>query len=138
MTIFLTIISGVTVFLIGQTVLKLFVEPWQVQRECMAKIAHHLLLYANVYSNPGIGTEEANREASTETRKLASELIASCHRIPFYNALSKCGLFPKRESILEAQKNLIGLSNSTHSGEPLHNASRSDKIKELLDIQLGE
>lgn len=138
MSIFLTIISGVAVFLLGQTVLKLFVEPWQVQRECIAKIAHHLLLYANVYANPGVGTDEANREASTETRKLASELIASCRRIPFYDALSKWGVFPRMESILEAQKNLIGLSNSTHSGDPLHNASRSDKIKELLDIKFGE
>ena len=138
MSVFLTIISGVAVFVIGQIILKLFVEPWQLQRECIAKIAHHLLLYANVYSNPGVGTDEANREASAETRKLAAELIASCRRIPFYDVLSSWKLFPKMEQILEAQKNLIGLSNSTHSGDPLHNASRSDKIKEALGIKFGE
>ena len=138
MSIFLTIISGVAVFVIGQTILKLFVEPWQVQRECIAKIAHHLLLYANVYSNPGVGTDEANMEASTATRKLSAELIASCLRIPFYDALSSWKLFPKMKQIVEAQKNLIGLSNSTHSGDPLHNASCSVKIKEALGIKFGE
>ena len=112
--------SGVFVFVIGQTILKLFVEPWQKQRECIAKIAHHLLLYANVYSNPGVGTPEANSEASMETRKLASELIASCHRIPFYKFLASMKLLPAIEKILEVQKHLIGLSNSTHSGDPLH------------------
>lgn len=138
MSIFLTIISGVAVFVLGQTILKLFVDPWQAQRECLANIAHHLLLYANVYSNPGVGTDEVNREASVETRKLASQLIASCHRIPFYERLSKTKLFPAMETILEVQKNLIGLSNSTHSGDPLHNSSRSDKIKNLLGIKFGD
>lgn len=138
MSIFLTIISGVAVFVLGQIALKMFVEPWQTQRECIARIAHHLIYYANVYSNPGVGTEEVNNEASKETRKLASDLIASCHRIPFYERLSSVKLFPSMHSILEVQKNLIGLSNSTHSGEPLHNASRSDKIKELLGLKIGE
>jgi len=42
------------------------------------------------------------------------------------------------ETILEVQKNLIGLSNSTHSGNPLHNASKADRIKTLLEIPLDE
>ena len=138
MIIFLTILSGVFVFVLGQITLKLFVDPWQKQRECISMIAHHLLLYANVYANPGTGTDDINNEASTETRKLAAELIASCKRIPFYNALTKIKLFPTMEVILKVQKHLVGLSNSTHNGDPLANASRSDNIKILLGIEYSD
>ncbi len=84
MTIFITILSGVIVFVLGQTILKLFVEPWQMQRECIAKISNSLLLYANVYSNPGNNSKEEATLVSSEIRKLAAELVASCNRIPFY------------------------------------------------------
>lgn len=138
MAVFLTIISGVLVFVIGQTVLKLFVEPWQKQRECIAKIANLLLYYGNVYSNPGVGTEEKNREASQETRRIASELIESHYRIPMYSKLSRTGLFPSIETMREATRLLIGLSNSTHNGDPDRNSARVCKIRSLLGFETEE
>ncbi|MHA1279697.1 MAG: hypothetical protein ACTSQ8_21040 [Candidatus Helarchaeota archaeon] len=134
MTVFFTIISGVVVFVLGQIALKLFVEPWQRQRDCVAQIAHVLMYYANVYSNPGLGTEERNSEASVETRRVASELIASCYRIPFYRIVSRSPLFPSMDEVNDARKHLIGLSNSTHDGEPLKNGARVNKIRQMLKI----
>ena len=138
MSIFITIISGTFVFVIGQTFLKLFIEPWQLHRECIARIANRLLFYDNVFSNPGIHAEEKMREASVETRELASDLSACCYRIPLYEFLSRVKVFPTMKIIFEVQKNLIGLSNSTHSGKAGHNAARSDKIKSLFKIQIYE
>lgn len=134
MAVFLTIISGVAVFVLGQIALKLFVDPWQRQRECVAHIAYILLYYANVYSNPGVVTKEKNDEASVETRRAASELVASSYRIPCYSFVSKSQMFPTLETINEVRKQLIGLSNSTHDGDPLTNGARVDKIRTLLRI----
>ncbi|MFB1489312.1 MULTISPECIES: hypothetical protein [unclassified Thiocapsa] len=135
MAVFITIVSGVFVFVIGQTVLKLLVEPWQKQRECIAKIAHLLLYYENVYLNPGVGTEEKNREASQEARRTASELVESHYRIPMYPRLSRSGLFPNVRTMREVTKLLIGLSNSTHSGEPDRNSERIERIRSLLGFE---
>ncbi len=134
MITFGTILSGVFVFVLGQTILKLFVEPWQIQRECIAKISNHLLMHANKYSNPGIGDKDELIQVSKETRQLAAELVASCNRIPFYETMTKTNLFPKIETIKEVQGNLIGLSNSIHRGEPNHNYEMSEKIKDLLNL----
>ncbi len=138
MDVFLTVLSGVTVFVLGQFVFKLVIEPWQRQRECIALIAHHLIYYANVYSNPGVGTDERNHEASLETRKLAAELTASCYRIPMYETFSKLPLFPSLPVVRDARSQLIGLSNSTKDGNPDHNFSRIYRIRKLLQIQDDE
>lgn len=135
MSIFLTIISGVTVFVIGQIILKLFVEPWQIQRECIAKISNNLLLYANVYGTINSTNSEETKIISIEIRKLAAELIASCNRIPFYEQITKTKIFPSLEIILKVQKNLIGLSNSLNSGDSNRNQEKAKEIKNLLNIK---
>ncbi len=138
MTIFFTIISGVIVFVLGQTILKLFIEPWQMQRECIAKISNHLLMYANVYSNHGAISDDKSSLIFKETRALAAEWVASCNRMPFYKSLTKIAPFPSLEVVDKVQKNLIGLSNSRYkSGEGRHNHDMSEEIKSLLKIKLG-
>ncbi len=95
----------------------MFVEPWQMQRECIAKISNILLLYANVYGTVDATNNDETKIISIEIRKLAAELIASCNRIPFYEQITKTKIFPSLETILKVQKNLIGLSSSLNSGD---------------------
>ncbi len=130
------IISGVFVFVLGQIILKLFVEPWQMQRECIAKISNHLLMYSNVYSNPGAISEKKTIEVSTQTRELASAFVASCYRIPAYKLISKLSMFPSIHVVKNIQRNLIGLSNSLYDGEGRHNSEMVEEIKSLLKINL--
>lgn len=116
--------------------LKLFVEPWQMQRECIAKISNNLLLYANVYANVGATNDDETKTISIEIRKLAAELIASCNRIPFYKQITKTKIFPSLETISKAQKKLIGLSNSLNSGDSMRNQEKVEEIKDLLNIKI--
>ena len=136
MSTFLTIISGITVFVLGEIALKIFIEPWQKQRECIARIGNHLTLYANVYSNPGIGNCDLNLEASKESRKIAAELFESCHRIPFYDFFSGNRVFPSKDIISQVHGSLIALSNSTQTGKPFDNDDRIEKIKNLLKLHI--
>lgn len=135
MSVFLTIISGVFVYILGQFVHKLIIEPWQKQKECVANIAYHLIFYANVYSSPGVGKEERNEEASIEARKLAAELTATTYHIPAYSLFARIKIFPKESDIMNARNQLIGLSNCTKSGNPENNYERENKIKKLLRIK---
>ena len=66
----MTIISGVFVFILGQLVLKLIIEPIQEFRKTLADIAFALIEYANIYSNPGYAGNELENKASEEFRKL--------------------------------------------------------------------
>lgn len=134
MTMFLTIITGVFVFILGQIVLKLFVEPWQKQRECIANISNHILMYSPMYSSPGISDKELISEVSLKTRQLASELLASCSRMPFYKKLTKTKLVLDLETVSKVQKDLIGLSNSMHEDKFGSNNKRIIEIKQLLKI----
>jgi len=138
MTAFITVTTGVLVFVLGQIVLKLIIEPWQAQRILIAKVAHHLMFYANVYSNPGTCKDETNSEASAEARKLSSESAGLRSQIPFYSRLSRTFFFPNEKHLLVVEKMLIGLSNSTRSGDPEDNEKRIDKIRELLEIKSYE
>ncbi len=135
MTIFLTIISGVTVLVLGQIILKSFIEPCQMQKECIVKISDHLLLYGNVYSNPGVATDDQAKLVSKETRALAAEWVACRNRIPFYESLTITKIFPSMDIIDKVQKNLIGLSNSLYDGEGRYNHKMAEEIKSLLKIK---
>lgn len=138
MTTFITIISGVAVFVIGQIFLRVFIEPWQEYLQLKGKLSSSLTYYANVYSNPGCGKFELNDEARNETRKLASELDAIVNKIIFYDFFSYIRLFPERERIIAAKAALIGLSNSTFVGDPLENNAKIKKIIVSLDLKFRD
>jgi len=137
LTTFLTVFSGVTVYAISQVIIKFFIEPIHKQKELIGEIADALIFYANVYSNPGTCSKQKNDEASDRLRQLASYLISKTHIIKWYKLFSWLKIVPKKEKILEAHKELIGLSNSVYSGRPLENHERRKKIEKYLNIDTG-
>jgi hypothetical protein len=138
MEMFWTIITGVLVFLIGQAVLKFLFEPLQEFRRTVSEIAHALIEYANIYSNPGVGEEQKLREAVKALRNLSSKLYAQMYLTPKYAYIAKVLCFPSEKSVWEAATNLIGLSNSVFSGNALVNAKRANKIRKALGIYIPE
>ena len=61
----LTVIIGVTVYASSQIVSKFLIEPIHKQDEIRGEIADSLAFYANIYCNPGSGTQQQMSEAST-------------------------------------------------------------------------
>ena len=96
MTVFLTIFAGVAIFVVGQLVLKLIIDPVHEFKRTVADISHSLIEYANIYSNPGVTGEENEKKVSTELRKLSSRLNAQTYLIPKYEITAK---------LLEASQN---------------------------------
>lgn len=144
---FLTIISGVFVFVICEYLKEIWLSPLQEYKKLKQKAAFALTYYAKYYCNVIDSASENNElidkynSVSVKLRDLASELRA------FVEILSwlKVGI-PSKEKIYKASSNLIGLSNSmfcphntNNSVERnLENENRANKIRELLGIYNGE
>lgn len=139
MQIFLTILTGVLVFLIGQAALKFYFEPLQEFRRTVAEIAHVLIDYANVYGNPGLGDPDEIMKVSAHLRNLSSKLYANMYLTPSYAKTARFIRFPSEESVSEAATQLIGLSNSVFasaSDSALNNTFRANKIRKALGIYI--
>ena len=134
LTTVLTIIGGVSIFVLGQIFLKAFIEPILKLRAFKGTIMDSLVYYSNVYSNPGLNKED-DQKASNDLRKLASELMAKTTVVPCYRFWSFLGVVPQLSDINIIYRNLIGLSNGVFSsGDPGDNAKRVEEIKVALHL----
>lgn len=110
--VFLTVFLGLLTFVLGQAFVKLVIDPVQEMRKTIGRIAHALTYLADVTSNPGIQSSDVNRDASKEFRKLSSELESHIYLVPLYPQTAQLFHLPIKSRVLEACKNMIGLSNS--------------------------
>lgn len=133
MQVFLTVISGVAVFAISQLFMKLVLEPASNQRAAIAEIAHRLIYYADIYSNPSVVTPEARLEASQKLREASSRLQAATWQVWKYAHWEEIGLVPERASIDRACSELIGLSNTT-GFTPDHARQRSERVDSITRL----
>ena len=131
----LTVLTGTTLFVIGQIVSKFLIEPILEQRRVIGEIAYSLIFYARDYTSPGLGKRDRMDEASEVLRQHASQLRARTHAIPWYGFWALLRRVRKYEDVLEASKRLIGLSNSIHQGDGLRNYQLARDIEKLLGIR---
>lgn len=141
LTVFLTVVTGFFTYVLGQLASKLVIEPAQDMKKTIGRIAHALIEHANVVGNPGIGTEESMRETSKYLRHLSSELQSHLYLVPLYSMSARIFTLPSRERVLEASRNLIGLSNSVFRADYRvcdANAKRVEAIHDALGIFMPE
>lgn len=136
---FLTVISGVLVFVISQIIIECMINPSKKYRELKERIAYTLTLYSCYYMNPyqfdkdeNVRNQNEYDDASKEVRKIGSELsgyIGNISRIRF----------KKRKRLLEARDCIIGISNGFYQYpeySPIKDNKDAEKrIKELLKIK---
>ena len=132
-TVFLTVISGVLVFVFSQLVMEFFIKPLARYNSIKAKIAYNLVYYANVYLNP-IDLNELDSienlplrysEASDCLRKLAAEIAG------FAEERSVLRLFVWAKRINDVQSGLMGLSNGC-TGRHINYLLKDNEEKERL------
>ncbi|MBU1668076.1 hypothetical protein KKC13_06620 [bacterium] len=111
----LDIVSAVSIFVVGQFILKSIIEPIQELKKEIASILGDMVYYANIYSNPGIDNKETIENVSSILRKHSSNLITKVSIIPFYNVWYYLRIIPNENDIKIVSERLIGLSNSLHS-----------------------
>lgn len=137
MSIFLTIFSGTAVFVFGQLILKLLIEPINEFKKCISKIAYDLILYANVFANPTNLSNPKMSDSCQIMRQNSSTLHASLYLVPAYDCIYKLFSLPKKSDIIEATKCLIALSNGHDNvleNQGILNRYKMQQIKQNLGI----
>lgn len=136
LTICGTIITGTFVFVCGQIIQRIVIEPIQEQRKNVAKIAQALTIYRNVFVR--IPSYDSNPESkqtidvtSAEIRKLAADLRAGYSLIPKNDWFARLRLVPSRETVRSVGLQLIRW-HTFQSNEATHRAVQ--KIATMLKV----
>ena len=134
LTVITTVLSGVLVYVIGQFILRLIIEPIQEFAKIRGEINYTLIYYANFISNPGTGNQDIRNEISDNLRKLGGRLMAVSNSIKLYSLLSRLQLLPNRGDLKKSVSGLIFLSNSIHSSDGRSNSNEIKNIMQYLKL----
>lgn len=140
----LSILGGVTVFVIGQFVNEIIIEPYMRYRKLVRKIDKALIFFSDVYANPGLPQKYPKMKKLYETarktlRDLSCEFSATYGSIQWKNFFVKIKWIVTLEEKDIVKKGLISLANLLwHSNDQLNVAERnlktSEKIRKILKI----
>ncbi len=121
--VFYIILAGVIIYVAGQIIVKIVIDPVQELKRVIAEIAFKLIYYSHVYriapsGEEGASGEEAQRsvdpqkleQAADEYRKLASMLNAGYRLVPFYSIAKLLFFLPREADLIEARNELLEMS----------------------------
>ena len=134
------IVAGVLVFLVGQFVLKLTLEPLVAVRSTLAEARITHQFFADIHANPppkrgGGAPTTRELEASRALRRTAGELQVAPVSVVGYRVIRSIFGMPSAEELRQAASGFIGLSNTLFGGTEYsieHAARYSDRIKQSL------
>lgn len=140
MTAALTILSGLALLVLGQIVIRSFIDPIYEVNKLRGEIANGLIYYANIYMNPGSYPHQNSTvdDAIRALRSLGSQLEVRSHAVPFYRFFAFVRSVPTLDSIERARSNLIGLSNSCYRGNVQDNEKRRQEIIKALNLRIPD
>ena len=114
LTIIVTVISGVIVYVFTELLKEIWIEPLRKYRVIKNEIARDLIFYANLYSNPIKITDKENENLYSEYRNAADKIRLSAAELGGY--IETISWFhpgvPRKKKLSSAHRELIGLSNS--------------------------
>lgn len=137
---FLTILSGVLVFIVSQYFLLLVINPHKDYKQLKQKIIYNLKLYCQHYFNPyDLVNEDRNmrniseyENASNEIRKVGSEIAGYIGTISFLR-------FNKIKKLNKVVDSLIGISNGFYiypNYNPVEDTKKlEENIKKILHFK---
>jgi len=114
MTIFLTILSGTLVFVLGQIFLKLVIEPVQKLRNTIASVGYVLVKFAHIIHNSDQVDQAERLSVFKELRALSAQIYSDTQLVPFYSISRRIFGLPSEQNIYQGSKNIIAISNWIH------------------------
>lgn len=139
----ITILGGVSVYVTGQLLSKLFIDPVNELRKVIGEVRFNLAFHAPDIHTPIGRTKERSDRARDALMKSSCDLLAKLQAILLYDRLSQMsrGLLPSRQSIETAAIDLRGLSTYVHeTGDKANTAldvivKRVERIETLLGLK---
>ncbi|MBI5694968.1 MAG: hypothetical protein HZC51_04380 [Nitrospirae bacterium] len=139
--VFLTVVSGVVVFVLGQIVIKFFIEPIHEQRKAIGVACDTLIFYSGYYACPkSVFNDPDREEAMRKTRELSTLLISQTHLIPWYPFFENIRIVKKKSVIISAARDIIGLTSDMYDENNgcAHSRSRINEIERKLNIIISD
>lgn len=133
-----TILGGVTVYVTGQLLSKVFINPLQTLRKTIGETRFNLAFHASEIHTPIGRTPGQSEKARDALLQNSCYLLASRQIISIYWLASTFRLAPPRRSIEDAAVHLRALSTYVHETAPEANtdveviAKRVKRIETLL------
>lgn len=112
----LTILGGVLIFVVGQLLSRLVIEPVQELRKVIGEVRFNFAFFAPTIRTPVSRTKERSDRAYDAIMKCSCDLLVRSEAIPFYGLLSffSCGFIPPKADVADAAKWLRGLTTYLH------------------------
>jgi hypothetical protein len=138
MTATWTILSGLALLVIGNIMIRSFIDPIYEVRKLRGEIADALIYHARTYLTPHTHKTEESEEAADTFRSLGSKLEARSHVVPFYGLFAAVRAVPDRKAVERARSNLIGLSNSLAQSNIEHSERHRKEVVAALKLVIPE
>lgn len=136
MDTFLAILVAVTVYVLGQIIVKMVVEPVHQMKKTMAAIAHAFLRDADKVGNAdGLAPEQKN-ELRARLRELSGLLLADASLVPFYRYTRYVFGLPAMDRVHAATIDLIAIGNWL-SAQSISRSAQLAKRTDTLHDNLG-
>ena len=144
--VFYIILAGVIIYVLGEIIVKIVIDPVQEFKRVIADIAFKLIHYSHVFKLSSSDDSEAAtgeaeiapeklEQAADEYRKLASMLNAGLRLVPFYPLARVVFLLPKEVDIIDARNELIEMSEEIFAApKSFVIAERRKRIEKKLKV----
>jgi hypothetical protein len=144
--VFYIILAGVIIYVLGEIIVKIVIDPVQELKRVIADIAFKLIHYSHVFklSTAADTSEEASEktidrekleQAADEYRKLASMLNAGLRLVPFYPLIRVLFFLPGEADIIDARNELIEMSEEIFAApKSFVIAERRKRIEKKLKV----
>jgi hypothetical protein len=136
MAIFATILGGVTVFVLGQILLKWAIEPIHELRKVIAEVLFRLATDHATIHNADIVDKQEALSTGRKLEELGARLLSSQCLIPFYDKVNRVVRLPSRDDILFSAKRLSSISKSMF-GNTTGKFERLDLYRKEICERLG-
>ncbi|WP_052028414.1 hypothetical protein [Pseudomonas syringae] len=107
MTFLLPTLIGVIIFILGQYMLKMVIEPVQAFRASLGRLSNTILRYQAKITNASVDDELSGR-----VHDHAADIVSTSSTIMFYRFARRVFGLPTKEGIIKAAQNLNGIAYS--------------------------
>lgn len=110
-SVFITIFAGVSVFVIGQIIIRVWLDPVVAVKEALGELNHHLLWHKATV----IGKAHDTLAIQEEIKRLSAKLHAKRNAVPFYQQSARIFGLPSEQDLLVASGCLNQICNLLHN-----------------------
>ncbi|MGE6246019.1 hypothetical protein ACQKCF_08475 [Psychrobacter proteolyticus] len=128
---FLTIIAGVTIFVVSQFILKLILEPIVELKETLGEVSSLFLREQSSFINNNV-----NKDVQNEVIRLSSMILAKKQAILLYSIFARILRMPSESNLIEGCRslNLISYLVIKNSSNALQRKSHTREIYEEMKL----